>query len=88
MTILFNALKIVHIILCISVIFGVLMMNQKSEGLSGVMGGIVIFEPRHQGYGRRHAQDHYVFGHIRFYHVGSSGMVARLKAASVRGPRR
>jgi protein translocase SecG subunit len=38
MSILINLLKIVHIILCVLVIFGVLMMNQKSEGLSGVMG--------------------------------------------------
>jgi len=33
-----NLLKFVHFILCILVIIGVLMMNQKSEGLSGIMG--------------------------------------------------
>jgi protein translocase SecG subunit len=33
-----NFLKIVHVILCILVIFGVLMSHQKSEGLAGVMG--------------------------------------------------
>ena len=38
MSILINLLKIIHIILCVLVIFGVLMMHQKSEGLSGVMG--------------------------------------------------
>jgi protein translocase SecG subunit len=38
MSLFVNFIKIVHIILCISVIFGVLMMHQKSEGLSGVMG--------------------------------------------------
>jgi protein translocase SecG subunit len=34
-----NFLKIVHLILCILVIFGVLFSHQKSEGLAGVMGG-------------------------------------------------
>jgi protein translocase SecG subunit len=38
MSIIINLLKIVHIILCILVVFGVLMMHQKSEGLAGVMG--------------------------------------------------
>ena len=39
MAIIINVLKIIHVLLCISVILGVLFMNQKSEGLSGIMGG-------------------------------------------------
>ena len=31
-------LKILHLILCIFMVAGVLLMNQKSEGLSGMMG--------------------------------------------------
>lgn len=38
MIVVINILKIVHIILCIAVVAGVLMVHQKSEGLSGVMG--------------------------------------------------
>jgi protein translocase SecG subunit len=33
-------LKVVHMLLCFVVVFGVLFMNQKSEGLSGIMGGM------------------------------------------------
>jgi protein translocase SecG subunit len=33
-----NAFKIIHVILCVLVIFGVLMSSQKSDGLSGMMG--------------------------------------------------
>jgi len=33
-----SLLKIIHIILCVLVVAGVLFMNQKSEGLSGIMG--------------------------------------------------
>ena len=38
MIIFVDVLKVIHILLCISVILGVLFMNQKSEGLSGMMG--------------------------------------------------
>jgi protein translocase SecG subunit len=38
MTIFISALKVLHIVLCALVILGVLFMNQKSEGLSGIMG--------------------------------------------------
>ena len=31
-------LKAIHLLLCILIIAGVLLMNQKSEGLSGIMG--------------------------------------------------
>jgi len=31
-------LKVIHLILCILVVGGVLLMHQKSEGLSGIMG--------------------------------------------------
>jgi len=31
-------IKVIHLLLCIMVIAGVLLMNQKSEGLSGIMG--------------------------------------------------
>lgn len=31
-------LKVIHLILCVAIIAGVLLMNQKSEGLSGIMG--------------------------------------------------
>jgi protein translocase SecG subunit len=38
MVIFVDVLKVLHIALCIAVILGVLFMNQKSEGLSGIMG--------------------------------------------------
>ena len=31
-------LKVVHLLLCVFIVVGVLFMNQKSEGLSGIMG--------------------------------------------------
>jgi protein translocase SecG subunit len=34
-----TTLKVIHIVLCVLVVMGVLFMNQKSEGLSGIMGG-------------------------------------------------
>ena len=33
-------IKVIHLILCVLLIGGVLFMNQKSEGLSGIMGGM------------------------------------------------
>ncbi|HDS29833.1 MAG TPA: preprotein translocase subunit SecG [Firmicutes bacterium] len=33
-------LKFIHLILCVVIIVGVLFMNQKSGGLSGIMGGM------------------------------------------------
>lgn len=38
MGIFINVLKVIHVLICISVVLGVLFMNQKSEGLSGIMG--------------------------------------------------
>ena len=38
MAIFLNFLKILHVVLCVLVIFGVLFSHQKSEGLAGVMG--------------------------------------------------
>ncbi len=40
MEIVIYVLKFVHLFLCVVVIGGVLFMNQKSEGLSGIMGGM------------------------------------------------
>lgn len=40
MEIAIYALKFAHLVLCVVVIGGVLFMNQKSEGLSGIMGGM------------------------------------------------
>jgi len=40
MYIFVNLLKGIHFALCIIIIGGVLFMNQKSEGLSGIMGGM------------------------------------------------
>jgi protein translocase SecG subunit len=40
MFIVVNLLKVLHLILCVVVVVGVLFMNQKSEGLSGIMGGM------------------------------------------------
>jgi protein translocase SecG subunit len=38
MFIFISFLKTLHIVICVAVILGVLFMNQKSEGLSGIMG--------------------------------------------------
>ena len=40
MEIAIYALKFIHLIFCVVVVGGVLFMNQKSEGLSGIMGGM------------------------------------------------
>lgn len=40
MFIFVNTLKVVQILLCVVVVVGVLFMNSKSEGLSGIMGGM------------------------------------------------
>jgi protein translocase SecG subunit len=38
MEILTTLIKFIHLILCVAVVVFVLYMNQKSEGLSGIMG--------------------------------------------------
>lgn len=40
MYIFVSFLKVVFLLTCVVLIFGVLFMNQKSEGLSGIMGGM------------------------------------------------